>query len=87
MHRHLHSLERRISDRFLATRIDRYAAVGGNIECLADLLAATRFLDTEYEAPALLLGHSLGGTAVLQAAHSIPSAVAVASIGSPELKA
>ena len=50
---------------------------------LADLLAATRFLDTEYEAPALLLGHSLGGTAVLQAAHRIPSAVAVASIGSP----
>jgi putative redox protein len=50
---------------------------------VADLLAATRFLDTEYEAPALLLGHSLGGTAVLQAAHDIPSAVAVASIGSP----
>jgi len=51
-----------------------------NIE---DLLVASRFLDEHYEAPALLLGHSLGGTAVLQAAHEIPSAVAVATIGSP----
>ncbi|MDJ0918461.1 MAG: alpha/beta fold hydrolase [Woeseiaceae bacterium] len=50
---------------------------------VTDLLAAVRFLDAEYEAPSLLIGHSLGGTAVLQAAHSVPSAVAVASIGSP----
>ncbi len=48
-----------------------------------DLLVAARFLEREYEAPELLLGHSLGGTAVLQAAHDIPSAKAVASIGSP----
>ena len=48
-----------------------------------DLLVAADFLDEHYEAPALLLGHSLGGTAVLQAAHDIPSAVAVATIGSP----
>ena len=34
-------------------------------------------------APAILFGHSLGGTAVLQAAPQIPSAVAVATIGSP----
>jgi putative redox protein len=50
---------------------------------LGDLQSAVRFLEDEYEAPALLLGHSLGGTAVLQAAHDIPSAVAVATIGSP----
>ena len=50
---------------------------------VGDLLAAVRFLEEEYAAPALLLGHSLGGTAVLQAAHDIPSAVAVATIGSP----
>ena len=50
---------------------------------LDDLLAAARFLDSEYQAPALLIGHSLGGTAVLQAAHDIPSAAAVATIGSP----
>ena len=48
-----------------------------------DLLSAARFLEDEYEAPSLLIGHSLGGTAVLQAARDIPSAVAVATIGSP----
>ena len=37
-----------------------------------DLVAAARFLDTEREAPSILLGHSLGGTAVLQAAKEIP---------------
>ena len=48
-----------------------------------DLVTAARFLESNYRAPALLLGHSLGGTAVLQAAHDIPSAVAVATVGSP----
>jgi putative redox protein len=48
-----------------------------------DLVTAARFLESDYQAPALLLGHSLGGTAVLQAAHDIPSAVAVATVGSP----
>jgi putative redox protein len=48
-----------------------------------DLLAAARFLQDDYEAPSLLIGHSLGGTAVLQVARDIPSAVAVATIGSP----
>ena len=50
---------------------------------VSDLLAAVKFLDTNYTAPAILLGHSLGGTAVLQAAADTPSAVAVATIGSP----
>lgn len=50
---------------------------------VADLLAAAKFLESEYEAPAILVGHSLGGTAVLQAAPRIPSAVAVATIGAP----
>lgn len=48
-----------------------------------DLVTAARFLESYYQPPALLLGHSLGGTAVLQAAHDIPSAVAVATVGSP----
>jgi putative redox protein len=48
-----------------------------------DLTSAARFLEDNYEAPGLLLGHSLGGTAVLQAAHDIPSTAAVATIGSP----
>ncbi|MEL7536955.1 MAG: bifunctional alpha/beta hydrolase/OsmC family protein [Pseudomonadota bacterium] len=50
---------------------------------VGDLVAAAEFLSAEYEAPQLLVGHSLGGTAVLQAAADIPSAKAVATIGSP----
>ena len=48
-----------------------------------DLVAAADFLRREYRAPALLVGHSLGGTAVLAAASRIPEAVAVATVGSP----
>lgn len=48
-----------------------------------DLLAAAGYLAAEHAAPQLLVGHSLGGTAVLQAAHDIPSALAVATIGAP----
>ena len=50
---------------------------------VSDLLAAARFLEENYRAPDILLGHSLGGTAILQAAADVPSAVAVATIGSP----
>ena len=50
---------------------------------VSDLLAAVRFLEQNYRAPDILLGHSLGGTAILQAAGEVPSAVAVATIGSP----
>lgn len=48
-----------------------------------DLIAACRYLEEQHEGPKILLGHSLGGTAVLQAAPEIESAVAVATIGSP----
>ncbi|MDT8322219.1 MAG: bifunctional alpha/beta hydrolase/OsmC family protein [Xanthomonadales bacterium] len=48
-----------------------------------DLLAAAAFLERERRAPEILVGHSLGGTAMLAAAHDIDSAVAVATIGSP----
>jgi len=40
LHKHMRSLERRIADRFEASHFDRYIAVGGNIESLADLLNA-----------------------------------------------
>jgi uncharacterized OsmC-like protein/alpha/beta superfamily hydrolase len=50
---------------------------------VADLVAAAQFLEAEYSAPKLLIGHSLGGAAVLQAAHSIPSVAAVVTIGAP----
>lgn len=50
---------------------------------VADLVSAADFLGAQYEAPRILVGHSLGGTAVLQAAMRIDAAVAVATIGSP----
>lgn len=48
-----------------------------------DLLDAAEFVAGRIRAPEILVGHSLGGTAVLAAAHHIESAVAVATIGSP----
>jgi len=48
-----------------------------------DLVAAAEHMNEHFEAPKLLVGHSLGGTAVIKAAARISSAVAVASIGSP----
>ena len=48
-----------------------------------DLLDATDFLERRYAAPGLLIGHSLGGAAVLQAAGRMPSVRAVATIGAP----
>jgi len=50
---------------------------------VADLVAAAAFLEAEYDAPQLLVGHSLGGAAVLHAAHQLPSVRAVATIGAP----
>ena len=48
-----------------------------------DLVDAADYLKREHHAPDILVGHSLGGTAMLAAAHQIGSAVAVATIGSP----
>jgi uncharacterized OsmC-like protein/fermentation-respiration switch protein FrsA (DUF1100 family) len=50
---------------------------------VGDLVAAAEFMEEAYEAPQILIGHSLGGAAVLQAAHAIPSVRAVATIGAP----
>lgn len=50
---------------------------------VADLLQAAKFLETSIEAPALLIGHSLGGAAVLVAASQLPSVQAVVTIGAP----
>ena len=50
---------------------------------VTDLLAAADFLRREYQAPALLIGHSLGGAAVLAAAQGIPEARAVTTIAAP----
>src|SRR6266699_2766690 len=48
-----------------------------------DLVRAAHYLRSNYEAPAILIGHSLGGAAVLAAAERIPEARAVVTIGAP----
>ncbi len=48
-----------------------------------DLVAAANHLRNAYSAPALLIGHSLGGAAVLAAAGEVPECKAVATIGAP----
>jgi len=48
-----------------------------------DIIDAASFLNSEYQAPELLVGHSLGGTAMLAAASYISSVKAVATLGSP----
>jgi len=48
-----------------------------------DLIAAANWLDQSYDAPTLLVGHSLGGAAVLAVAPEIQSVKAVATIGAP----
>lgn len=52
----------------------------GNVE---DLIAASDYLKKAYGAPTLLIGHSLGGAAVIFAAAQIDSVKAVATIGAP----
>ncbi len=48
-----------------------------------DLVAAADHLRKMYGAPAILIGHSLGGAAVLAAAHRISDARAVVTIAAP----
>jgi putative redox protein len=50
---------------------------------MADLIAAANHLRKEAHAPSLLIGHSLGGAAVLAAASQIPEARAVVTIAAP----
>jgi uncharacterized OsmC-like protein/pimeloyl-ACP methyl ester carboxylesterase len=50
---------------------------------VADLVRAADHLRDTRQAPALLIGHSLGGAAILAAAHQIPEAKAVVTIGAP----
>jgi putative redox protein len=48
-----------------------------------DLVAAAKALEAEHAPPALLIGHSLGGAAVLAAAHELPGVEAVVTIAAP----
>ena len=51
---------------------------------VGDLIAAADHLRANYAAPALLIGHSLGGAAVLAAAGDITECKAVVTIGAPD---
>ena len=59
-----------------------FAATGfsSNVE---DLVCAANHLRDEFSAPAVLIGHSLGGAAVVAAALRIPEVRAVVTIGAP----
>ncbi|SFN39338.1 putative redox protein [Bizionia echini] len=50
---------------------------------VADLLAVNSFLNENYKAPSLFVGHSLGGAAVITAASKLDNIKAVATIGAP----
>jgi len=57
--------------------------LGGFSGNVADLVAAAAHMASLDHAPAVLIGHSLGGAAVLAAAGDIASVRAVATIGAP----
>ncbi|MCC5995625.1 MAG: alpha/beta fold hydrolase [Oceanicaulis sp.] len=48
-----------------------------------DLVRAAQWLEAEHTAPGLLIGHSLGGAAVIAAAEKLPFVRAVAAIAAP----
>lgn len=50
---------------------------------VADLIAAADFMRSQHQAPSLLIGHSLGGAAVLAAAAEIAEVKAVVTIAAP----
>ncbi len=50
---------------------------------VSDLIAVSNYMKQHYEAPSLLIGHSLGGAAVLTAAAKLENVKAVATIGAP----
>ena len=48
-----------------------------------DLICASEMLAERFETPGLLIGHSLGGAAVLAAANRIPGSRALVTVGAP----
>ncbi len=50
---------------------------------VSDLIDAADFLKENHQSPSLLIGHSLGGAAVIQAASMLDDVKAIATVGSP----
>lgn len=54
---------------------------------VTDLLDAANYMKENYQAPQMLVGHSLGGAAVLYASSELPSVEAIVTIGAPSFPA
>ncbi len=54
---------------------------------VSDLMDACAYMKEHYEAPALLVGHSLGGTAAIVAGSQLEEVKAIATVGSPSTTA
>ncbi len=50
---------------------------------VGDLIAVSNYMKFNYHAPSLLVGHSLGGAAVISAASQLENVKAIATIGAP----
>lgn len=85
-------ISRALAERNIAVLRFDFTGLGGSEGELAntnfssnvqDLLKAVDYLRESGAAPTILIGHSLGGAAVLSAAGDVPEAVAVVTIGAP----
>lgn len=85
-------ISRALSERGLGVLRFDFAGVGDSSGSLADahfsgnvedLVRAADYLRTQHGPPSLIVGHSLGGAAVLAAAGQIPELGAVATIAAP----
>lgn len=54
---------------------------------VTDLIDAAEFMKKNYQAPQMLVGHSLGGAAVLYASAELPDVEALVTIGAPSFPA
>jgi alpha-beta hydrolase superfamily lysophospholipase len=85
-------ISRALADRGLATLRFDFTGLGNSegdfsntnfSSNVDDLVAAARYLASAYEAPKILVGHSLGGAAVIAAASRLPEVRAVVTIAAP----
>lgn len=68
---------------FTGQRVGEDAGAATRALDIDDLLAAAAYLETQFHAPRLLVGHSLGGIAALAAAFALPTCAAVATVNAP----
>lgn len=85
-------ISRALTDRGLATMRFDFTGIGESggefadatfSSNVADIVLAAEFLEANHGPPSLIVGHSLGGAAVLAATADIPSVQAVVAIGAP----